>query len=63
MHLNAADSDDDAPHVQSRLLPPSFFAASHQVIGDKLHLSPIPWVVSPKYHTPIQLSAISEADM
>ena len=26
-------------------------------------MSPIPWVVSPKYSTPIQLSATSETDM
>ena len=61
--LNAADSDDGAPHIQARLLPPSFFASSHQLIGEKLRMSPIPWVVSPKYSTPIQMSATSETDM
>ena len=57
--LNAEDSDDDTPQDQQYLLPQSFFAASHRVLEEKLNMSPRPWVVSPKYHTPIPLAAVA----
>ena len=61
--VNAAESDDDRQLPQPRPLPGLFFETSRQMFADKMRMSPTPWIVSPKYHVPTQLSSVPGAAM